>query len=266
MRRLPPRSVWWCTLLALHVTCLAPEAVARPGRKARRIRPDAVVIRVNDDPVTYRDYRRIQAAGKPSYDALASLPGGGALPEDLTREEATFRFEHAELSAMLRLFREQDAAHRETAWELYRRARAGEDWGTLVQAYTTEPGAWATKGDMGAVGFHNLVWPYNRVMFAAPLGEVQPPVRTVFGWHVGKVLEIVPAQPGRQEVRRVSQALILWQTPRDGGGMEVDLRVVIAETMRHLRIDVLEPQLCGELPHFCANADAAASGAAAGAR
>jgi hypothetical protein len=222
-------------------------------------KPDDVVVTVNGLPITRAEYRKTLAGSDFTWKTLLGLYGEDEVTRQDTRQELFLKAELVEPLLMLNRFRDQDEPHHRAAQEAYDKAKAGGDWARIVEEYSTEPGTKGRGGDVGLVAFENLVYPYNGIMFSAPLGEVQPPVRTVFGWHVGKVTEIVPARAEEvdgktvrhPELRRIQQVLIIWDV-----GDESDLRVEVWNTPRNADIDVVDRSLCGELPHMCALDDA----------
>ena len=230
-----------------------------------RLHSNDIVLKVNGEDVAYRTYQRVLREGRVSWEMLAGIFGLKALTKDgQTWQELVLIAEYAEPMMMRKAYHEQDEEHEKLAWELYRRARKGEDWTTLVKKYTTEPGAADAGGDMGLVAFPNLAHPLNRVVFTAPVGVVLPPVCTIFGWHVAKVLEVVPAHDAPApdgsaamrhvpEKRHVSQALILWDPGLDDTGSEKDIRLELASLPQFVHVDVLDDRLCAELPNLCAH-------------
>lgn len=199
--------------------------------------------------------------GPKSWERLRELHAEDKLLEkDQTRDEFIVLRELAIPAIVRHLFRDQDGENHARAQEAYEKAKAGENWERLVALYSTEPGHSVT-GDLGVVLYDNLASPFNRVMFDAPLGEVQPPVQTMFGWHVGKVLEIIPPREIRRadgsvvtrpETRHVQQILLVWDVGDYGDGRSSDLRVELMDITEHVSIEVLDPQYCDELPHWCA--------------
>jgi hypothetical protein len=230
----------------------AAPAVADAGK------PEDVVVTVNGLPITRGEYRKTLADTEFTWKTLVDLYGEDEVTRQETRQELFLKAELVEPLLMLNRFRDQDEPHHRAAQEAYDKAKAGGDWGRIVSEYSTEPGTKGRAGDVGLVSFENLVYPYNRIMFSAPLGEVQPPVRSVFGWHVGKVAEIVPARSEQvdgktvrhPEMRRIQQVLVIWEVPEGS-----DLRLEVWNTPRNADIEVVDRGLCGELPHMCGEDD-----------
>lgn len=75
------------------------------------------------------------------------------------------------------------------AEELRQRILNGEDFATLAQEYSEDPGSAAQGGDLGWIGRGVLVPEFEDVAFSLPVGEISKPVRTDFGYHLIEVLE-----------------------------------------------------------------------------
>ncbi|MAT93520.1 MAG: molecular chaperone SurA [Halioglobus sp.] len=82
-----------------------------------------------------------------------------------------------------------DEQARELAAELGRRARGGEDFGDLAREYSEDIGSAAEGGDLGWTTPGQMVPEFEQAMAATAVGEISPPVRSQYGWHVLEVLE-----------------------------------------------------------------------------
>jgi peptidyl-prolyl cis-trans isomerase D len=87
--------------------------------------------------------------------------------------------------------------------DVIRRAKAGADFGKLAQEISEDPATAPRGGDLGLVGKGEMVPQFEQALFALKKGEVSPePVRTPFGFHAIKVLEI--QEGGRKPVKEVA--------------------------------------------------------------
>ncbi len=81
-----------------------------------------------------------------------------------------------------------NAAAKKLADEVYAKAKADPaKFAELAKQYSKDPGSAAQGGDLGSFGRGSMVKPFEDAVFAAKTGDLLPPVRTEFGWHVIKV-------------------------------------------------------------------------------
>lgn len=111
-------------------------------------------------------------------------------------------------------------AERATAVEVLRRARAGTPFTRLVRVYSLDASTRSSGGDLGLVTRADLEGDYGRAAFRAAPNGVFGPVKTRFGWNVGQVTAVRPAQPMsladvRDELRQqleTEKALETWRS------------------------------------------------------
>ncbi|MFA6472167.1 MAG: peptidylprolyl isomerase [Candidatus Latescibacterota bacterium] len=75
-------------------------------------------------------------------------------------------------------------------YECLRKARAGEDFTILARKYSQEPGAQRSGGDLGYFSRGQMVKAFSNAVFSMKPGEIRGPVKTEFGFHIIKLLEI----------------------------------------------------------------------------
>jgi peptidyl-prolyl cis-trans isomerase C len=63
---------------------------------------------------------------------------------------------------------------------------AGADFGALAQKHSQCPSG-REGGALGEFGPGQMVPEFDKVVFSAPVGEVQGPIKTQFGWHLVEV-------------------------------------------------------------------------------
>ncbi len=63
---------------------------------------------------------------------------------------------------------------------------AGKDFAEVAKQHSTCPSN-AQGGDLGSFGPGQMVPEFDKVVFSAPLNEVQGPVQTQFGYHLLEV-------------------------------------------------------------------------------
>jgi peptidyl-prolyl cis-trans isomerase D len=87
--------------------------------------------------------------------------------------------------------------------DVIRRAKAGEDFAKLAAEVSEDPGSKGNGGELGYVSKGEMVPPFEAALFTLKKGELSPePVRTQFGFHAIKVLDIREAS--RKALKDVS--------------------------------------------------------------
>jgi peptidyl-prolyl cis-trans isomerase SurA len=71
---------------------------------------------------------------------------------------------------------------------------AGEDFGKLAREVSEDPSARDNAGKLGYFTAMQMVYPFETVAYKTPVGQVSPPVRTRFGYHLIKVNDKRAAQ------------------------------------------------------------------------
>lgn len=105
-----------------------------------------------------------------------------------------------------------DAAARKAAQDkataLAQQARAGADFAALAKANSGDPGSKANGGDLGWIARGSgMVKPFEDAVFAMQPGTTSDAVKTEFGWHVIKLVEVkAGTQKPFEEVRAQLEA------------------------------------------------------------
>ena len=87
--------------------------------------------------------------------------------------------------------------------DVIRRAKAGEDFGKLAAEVSEDPGSKSKGGDLGWVGKGEMVPAFEAAAFALGRGDISAePLRTPFGYHAIKVLEV--RQAARKPLKEVA--------------------------------------------------------------
>lgn len=74
----------------------------------------------------------------------------------------------------------------EKCLELKQQIEAGSDFAELAKKYSSCPSG-AQGGELGEFGPGMMVPEFDKVVFSAPVGVVQGPVKTQFGYHLLEV-------------------------------------------------------------------------------
>ncbi len=89
---------------------------------------------------------------------------------------------------------EQRLAKKAAAEKTVSRARAGEEFVKLVQELTDDPESKGQNGELSFTKGRGIVPPqFESAAFSLDVGKISDPVLTVFGYHVIKLLEKIPA-------------------------------------------------------------------------
>lgn len=70
--------------------------------------------------------------------------------------------------------------------ELKQQIESGTDFGELARRHSKCPSG-RQGGELGTFGPGQMVREFDEVVFSAPVGEVQGPVQTQFGYHLVEV-------------------------------------------------------------------------------
>jgi peptidyl-prolyl cis-trans isomerase SurA len=79
--------------------------------------------------------------------------------------------------------------------DILARIRNGEDFGKLASEVSEDPGSKQKGGDLGFFDRRRMVQPFDSAAFSLKVGEVSNIVRTPFGWHLIKLIEVKEYQP-----------------------------------------------------------------------
>lgn len=86
--------------------------------------------------------------------------------------------------------------------EIRKKALSDEDFGSLAVAYSEDPSAKGNRGDLGYFTAFQMVHPFETAAYGTPVGQVSPPVKTRYGYHLIKVTDRKPAR-GEVEVSHI---------------------------------------------------------------
>lgn len=82
---------------------------------------------------------------------------------------------------------------KQRADDLYERLIAGEDYSTLAKKFSDDRSSSARGGELPAFGPGKMVSEFEEAAFALDsVSEISKPVKSPYGWHIIKLLEIIP--------------------------------------------------------------------------
>ena len=84
--------------------------------------------------------------------------------------------------------------------EILDRIKNGEDFGALAKELSEDPGSKEKGGDLGFFDRRRMVQPFDSAAFSLEVGEVSDIVRTPFGFHIIKLVEIKEYSPFDEQV------------------------------------------------------------------
>ena len=79
-----------------------------------------------------------------------------------------------------------------TAQMVLDKLKAGENFEQLAFDYSLDPNAKRNRGDLGYFIWGAMVDEFQQAAFKMQPGEVSPPVKSPFGWHVIRLIEKLP--------------------------------------------------------------------------
>jgi len=63
------------------------------------------------------------------------------------------------------------------------------DFQELAEKYSKDPSAKNNRGDLGFIGRNRFVPEFTEAAFATPVGEITGPIKTIYGYHIVKVID-----------------------------------------------------------------------------
>lgn len=90
------------------------------------------------------------------------------------------------------------------ATEILARIRNGEDFATLAQEFSMDPGSAQRGGDLGSFERRRMVQEFDSAVFVMNVGDVSDLIRTQFGWHIIKlngIKEVAPFETDKDRLK-----------------------------------------------------------------
>jgi peptidyl-prolyl cis-trans isomerase D len=159
-----------------------------------------------------------------------------------------------------------DAADRKLADEVYAKVKAGQDFAQLAKQYSKDPGSAEKGGDLDWADRTSFVAPFSDALFSMKVGEIHPPVKTQYGYHIIRLDEI---QPGKtktfEDARPEIEAEVRRNKATDRFGEIQEQIQTRLEQQPSTDLDALAKEFklqTGDVPQFQRGAGAPPLGAA----
>ncbi|MHA6493215.1 SurA N-terminal domain-containing protein [Pseudomonas borbori] len=86
--------------------------------------------------------------------------------------------------------------------DVEKRLKQGDDFAALAKEFSADPGSAANGGDLGYAGPGVYDPAFEEALFSLNKGDVSPPVRSEFGWHLIKLLDVqAPEVPSFESLK-----------------------------------------------------------------
>ena len=82
-----------------------------------------------------------------------------------------------------------DEQNKDEAMKIYNQIKGGADFSKLAKEYSRDPGSAQNGGDLGWFSKGMMVPEFEKTALNAPVGIVQEPIKTQFGYHIIKVTD-----------------------------------------------------------------------------
>ena len=162
-----------------------------------------------------------------------------------------------------------DAANKKLADEVYAKAKAGEDFSELAKKYSKDPGSadkggaldWADKGSFVAPEFSDAA-------FSMAPNEIHAPVKTQYGYHIIKLLEVAAGKTRTfEEAKPEIEADLKRNRATDRfGEIQEQLQQRLEQAGGNTSLDALAKEFnlqTGDVPAFLRGSGGGTLGAAA---
>jgi foldase protein PrsA len=72
--------------------------------------------------------------------------------------------------------------------------KSGQSFASLAKKYSTDPGSKDKGGELGSFRRGQMVPAFDQYAFSAPIGQISPPIKSPFGYHIIQVESRTPGQ------------------------------------------------------------------------
>jgi hypothetical protein len=232
------------TILVTLVACLLVVAPAPAKDKKKSGKDGTVLATVNGEPVTKVEWAEIMKGNKWHAASLRSRPGFVDKMQGRPYEDFFFTEEIVKIRAMSQKYQTNLPEMKSTIDAIYKRLMAGEDFAALARETSQDAGTAVRGGDLGDLKeFHEMVFPFNRIVMKMKPGEISEPFMTIFGYHIAMLEESHP--PVENKGKRVKVRNILIRFPSSNPRNESE------QLASQVKVEVLDKKLCKKLVTYC---------------
>ncbi|WCJ58455.1 peptidylprolyl isomerase [Fontisphaera persica] len=136
----------------------------------------------------------------------------------------------------------QKEEKKKLAESILARAKKGEDFAKLAKEFSDDPGS-KDKGGEYTFARGRMVPEFEAAAFATPPGQVSDLVTTVFGYHVIKVLEKIPAQ--KVELAKVADDIKRYLANEK---VQEEMPKYLQKIREEAKVEILDPNLKVQTP------------------
>ncbi len=165
-----------------------------PNFKLQKFLDESIIISIRDVKNEFSK-KNVKYTVSGIHVTSAKVPTDETNPtdEDLREEyeKTKVDFSHDELRSVSYVnwkkspSKDDTVSTRKLATALYERANEGEDFSTLANEYSMDPGNAGTNGgDLGWFGKGQMVKEFEKAAFAAKKGNILKPIKSNFGFHI----------------------------------------------------------------------------------
>jgi peptidyl-prolyl cis-trans isomerase D len=165
-----------------------------PNFKLQKFLDESIIISIRDVKNEFSK-KNVKYTVSGIHVTSAKVPTDETNPtdEDLREEyeKTKVDFSHDELRSVSYVnwkkspSKDDTVSTRKLATALYERANEGEDFSTLANEYSMDPGNAGTNGgDLGWFGKGQMVKEFEKAAFAAKQGNILKPIKSNFGFHI----------------------------------------------------------------------------------
>lgn len=231
---------------SLLVAILAGALAVSTGQaKDKEEKPEgdaSIIATVNGEAVTKAEWAAIMKADQ--WHAPVLRDKFKERMQGKPFEDFFFTEEVVKIRVMSQKYKDALPQMKSAIDDLYKRAKAGEDFASLAKQYSQD-GSAENGGDLGQIEIHKFVFPFNRIALAMKEGEISEPLLTIFGYHIIKVEKVFPAVPSEGRLRSVQARHILIKYPSG------DARGESEALAKQAKVEVTDKSLCKKLVSYC---------------